>query len=312
MIKPKALKRGDTIGIIAPASAAKPEQGERGKKVLEAMGFTILMGESCGTSHGFLAAEDKVRAKDLNRMFENPDIDGIICLRGGYGSSRILESLDQDIIQKNPKVFMGYSDITAIHLFLNQQLGMVTFHGPMLASDFSQGSDPFTMESFERTCMGTEKIGRIENPKGEEIECLVSGKAQGHIVGGNLALVASTMGTPYEIDAKGKILFLEDVGEDTYKIDRMLTQLKLAGKFKEANGVIFGDFNRCDQSKHGEAQSLLTVLRDVVKDANKPTIYNLQTGHCNPMITLPFGVLMSLDAKKKTLSIEESGVEKNA
>ncbi|SFI24140.1 muramoyltetrapeptide carboxypeptidase [Tindallia magadiensis] len=312
MIKPKALKKGDTIGIVAPASAAKPEQKEKGKKTLEALGFTLVMGESCETKHGFLAAEDEVRAKDLNKMFEDPRIDGIICLRGGYGSSRILERLDQDMIRKNPKVLMGYSDITSIHLLLNQQLELITFHGPMLASDFSQGEEPFTIESFEKTCMQGEYTGTIQNPKGKAIECLVPGKAHGPLVGGNLAVVAASMGTPYEIHTKGKILFLEDVGEDTYKIDRMLTQLKLAGKLSEANGIIFGDFKGCDQSKHEEAQSLLTVLKDAVKDIKKPTIYNLQAGHCHPMITLPLGGMITLDAEKKTICLEEAGVEKHA
>lgn len=308
MIKPKALKLGNTIGVVAPASPAGKENTIKAKEALIKMGFKVKMGESCYSTHGYLAGTDDIRVRDLHEMFEDDAVDGIICLRGGYGTPKLLEKLDYDIIAKNPKVFVGYSDITAIHTALNQKCNLVTFHGPMVFSNMASGLDEFTYDSFTKSIMSGSKIGNIENPEGERIETLVGGKTEGELVGGNLALICATMGTPYEIDTRGKILFLEDIGEEPFRVDRMLTQLLLAGKLSDANGIILGDWNDCEPEKPEESLSLKEVFEEILLPLNKPTIYNLKSGHCTPMITLPLGVNTKLDADLGEVIIEESGV----
>lgn len=308
MIKPKALKLGDTIGVIAPASPAGEEKTIEAKKVLSKMGFKVKMGESCYSTHGYLAGTDELRAKDLNNMFEDKEIDGIICLRGGYGTPKILEQLNYDMIAQNPKVFVGYSDITAIHIALNQKCNLITFHGPMVASNMISKLDEFTYDSFEKNIMNDNIIGNIKNPEGENIESLVGGRAEGKLIGGNLALICATIGTPYEIDTKDKVLFLEDIGEEPFRVDRMLTQLLLSGKLRDAKGIILGDWNNCEADEPEESLSLMEVFEEILKPLKKPIIYNLRSGHCTPMITLPFGVKVKLDADAREVNIEEGAV----
>ena len=306
MIKPKALKRGDTVGVLAPSSPTAEKKVKDAKEQLEALGFQVQLAPSCHSKHGYLAGTDELRAEDINEMFREQRIDGIFCLRGGYGAPKILNRINFDIVKDNPKVFIGYSDITALHLAFNQICGLVTFHGPMAASDIAGGLDDYTKGELIRGIMNTEPMGLIKNPEGEKIHCIVGGAAEGPIVGGNLALVAATMGTPYEVDTRGKILFLEDIGEEPYRVDRMLTQLALAGKFEEVNGILLGDWNNCDPEKPHESLSLLEVFQEIIVPYNKPTIYNLKAGHCTPKATLPFGVRASMKAEEGILIIEES------
>lgn len=306
LIKPKSLKKGDTIGIIGTSSPAGIEKLDEGIKQLNKLGFKIKTSSSCYDSHGYLAGIDMQRANDLNSMFLDNDVDGIICLRGGYGAMKILDMIDENAIKNNPKVFVGYSDITALHLYINQLCDVVTFHGPMVASDFSQELDEFCQNSFLQAVSSSEAMGLMENPENSSIDTLVKGVANGEIIGGNLALVSGTMGTKYEIDTKGKILFLEEIGEEPYRIDRMLTQLALAGKFSDAEGVILGDWNDCESKKHPNSLSLMDVFKEIIVPFNKPTIYNLKSGHCTPKLTIPFGVKATLDATQGKLFIEEA------
>lgn len=306
MIKPKALKFGDTIGIIAPASPSTEEKIIKAKEELKKIGFKVKIGISCHLNHGYLAGKDEVRANDLNNMFYDDSIDAVICLRGGYGTPRILNMIDYKMISKNPKVFIGYSDITALHIALNQNSNLVTFHGPMAASDISNKLDCFSQNCLIKAISSTLPIGRIYNPENEEIKIGMKGICKGELVGGNLALIASTIGTPYEIDTKGKILFLEDIGEEPYRIDRMLIQLKLSGKLDDACGIILGDFNGCEPKKIRESLALQEVFEDILYNLKKPIIYNLKFGHCNPKVTIPFGVKAVLNADKGELIIEES------
>lgn len=245
MIKPKALKFGDTIGVVAPASPTLEENVEKAHKKLKDLGFKVKMGKSCYEKYGYLAGTDSLRAEDINHMFRDEEVDGIICLRGGYGTPRILELLDYDLIKKHPKVFIGYSDITALHIAITRFSQLITFHGPMVASDMLGDFNQFSKKSLFNFIMEGEYLRNIKNPPGEELKTMNPGIAEGSIIGGNLSLIADTLGTPYEIDLKGKILFIEEVGEEPYQIDRMLTQLRLAGKLKEAEGIILGDFNNC-------------------------------------------------------------------
>lgn len=309
MIKPKALKLGDTIGLIAPSSPTSKENVEKAKEKLMEMGFKVKMGKSPYETYGYLSGTDEIRANDINEMFSDSEVDGIICLRGGYGTPRILDLIDYEIIKNNPKVFVGYSDITGLHIAFNQKGDLVTYHGPMAVSDMIENFSDFSKENLLNTIMKNEAIGKLSNPEGEKISTINGGIGEGTILGGNLSLIVSTLGTPYEIDVKGKILFIEEIGEDTYKIDRMINQLRLSGKLKECEGIVLGDFKNCEVSKHPETLTLEQIFNDHIKPTGKPTIYNLQAGHCEPMVTLPFGVAARLDADKREVEILESSTQ---
>lgn len=308
MKKPAALKKGDTIGLVATSShVGNLEIIKKCEEVLSTMGFNVVVSESCYLQYGYLSGADDIRARDVNRMFEDKGINGIFCIRGGYGASRILDKLDYNIIKKNPKVFAGYSDITAIHIALNQICSMVTFHGPMPSTDMIPEFNSFSKDSFLGAVTSEKPLGFMDNPNDEKIKSLRGGCASGAIIGGNLSLVAASIGTKYEIDTKDKLLFLEDIDEEPYRVDRMLSQLRLAGKLDECKGVILGDFNNCTPKSYNPSLSLMEVFQDIIVPAGKPTIYNFKSGHCKPMITIPLGVKAVLNADECSLKfIEEA------
>lgn len=309
MIKPKAVKKGDTIGLVAPSSPYfKPGALEESIKILEEQGFNLVVGESCRARYGHLSGSDELRARDVNNMFADNRIDAVFCLKGGYGTPRILDRLDYKMIRNNPKLFIGYSDITAIHIALNQLCELVTIHGPMAVSDMIDGFQDFSKESYLRAISSVEALGELSNPLGETIKCMVSGKTSGKIVGGNLSLICATLGTPYEIDTKDKILFIEDIDEYTYRVDRMLTQLRLAGKFEDCVGIVLGDFNNCIPQYEEFGLSLTQVFEDIITPANKPTIFNFKAGHCLPSITIPLGVMAQLDADACKFEVMENAL----
>lgn len=308
MTKPQKLVFGDTIGVVATSSPTSEEKVLSAKVELEKMGFKVKLTPSCHAVHGYLAGKDQLRADDLNSLFADPKVDGIICLRGGYGSTKLLDKIDFELVKANPKVFVGYSDITALHIAFNQISDLVTFHGPM-AGDMISGLDRFSKTELLRAIMDPQAMGPINNPVGINVQTLVGGKANGVIIGGNLALIVATMGTPYEIDTKDKILLLEEIGEEPYRVDRMLTQLALAGKFQDATGIILGDWNNCDPQKHKTSLTLMEVFQEVIVPYGKPTIYDLQAGHCHPKVTLPFGVKATLFASTGQLTIEEGATK---
>lgn len=305
MIYPRKLNKGDTIGIIAPSSPYRPlckeslnYELDNIKKTIENFGYKVKMGSTCHLSYkGYLAGTDEDRVKDIEIMFEDKTIDAILCLKGGYGTPRILDKINYDIIKNNPKIFIGYSDITALHIAFNQICNLVTFHGIMAA--IVSNWDEFTYNSFMDILDMKENL-ELKNPEDEELYTLVKGSVNGIIIGGNLSLIASTIGTSYEINAKDKILFIEEIGESIYKIDRMLTQLELSGKFNDCKGIIFGDFEDCNKERE-EDYDLYDLLLDKIKKYNKPCIYNLQSGHCKPMISIPLGVNCELDATNKKI-----------
>jgi muramoyltetrapeptide carboxypeptidase len=308
MKKPRALKKGSTIGLIAPSSPVKNISiVYKAIKILEGQGFNVVTGESISKRYGYLSGEDYIRANDINNMFKDKNIDGIFCLRGGYGVPRILDKLDYNLIKNNPKLFIGYSDITALHIVLNQRCDIITFHGPMVASDMIDDFDEFSKQSYFRAITSVESLGEIKNPEGIPIKSMVKGKAFGKIIGGNLSLIAATLGTPYEINTKGKILFLEDIDECTYSIDRMLTQLRLAGKLNDCRGIILGDFKNCNLQREDDL-TLMEVFNDIIKESGKPTIYNFKAGHCKPKVTLPLGVKAYIDADECTIKVLENAL----
>ncbi len=294
MIHPEPLKKGDKIALIAPSSPVAEERIKPAINAVEALGFEVIVGKSCTSKNGFLAGEDKIRADDINMMFTDKSIKGIFAMRGGYGCARILDLLDYKTIRKNPKVFAGYSDITAIHVALNQKCNIITFHAPMPASEFYEDVDEYTMGFFKRSIFCNDSLGIMENPEGQKIETLVRGKAEGRITGGNLTLIASSIGTKYEVDTKGKILFLEDVDEVPYRIDRMLLQLKQSGKFKDAAGIILGQWTRCEAENKENSLELKEIFKQLIATENKPTIYNIACGHSTPTMTIPMGAFSKI------------------
>ncbi|BCZ46395.1 peptidase S66 [Clostridium gelidum] len=303
MIRPKHLKKGDLIGLIGASSPTPQDRIEYSIKAMEDLGLEVVLGESCRGYHGFLSGSDELRAKDINDMFEDKSIKGIFAIRGGYGASRLLDMLDYDMIKKNPKVFAGYSDVTALHSVFNERCKLITFHTPMASTEFYKGTDDYTMNYFKKNIFSDEPLGILKNPEGQEIKTLVEGKAKGKLVGGNLSLIVSSMGTPYELDTKGKILFLEDVDEYPYKIDRMLLQLKQCGKFEDAAGIILGAWTDCKANEGDNSLTLMEVFEELILPENKPTIYNLACGHCMPTMSLPLGAMVKINTKNNEILV---------
>lgn len=309
-LKPPALKKGMTVGLIAPSGVVR-EENWLGEAVegLEKRGYRVVVGESCTSRYGYLAGSDEIRAGDINRMFRDDHIDGIICIRGGYGATRIQHMLDYDAISKNPKVFSGYSDITALQSAFSIKTGLVSFHGSMGVAEFSKDTYGDDMhEVFTRCVERTEPIGFIDNPPGFERHTISSGKARGRLIGGNLMLLSCCCGTPYGWDFTDSILFFEEVNELTYSVDRMLTQLIQSGLLAQCRGIIIGDFKNCKLDHPGHALTLEEIYRDRLLPLEIPVFSGMQCGHCAPRLTLPFGVECEMDADKKTLEILESAV----
>lgn len=317
MVKPEPLQTGDKVAIIAPSSATDLKSVENGEKKIRALGLNPVMFPTCYKNYGHLAATDEDRAKDVNDAFRDESIKGIICLRGGYGTPRILSLLDYEMIASAPKVFVGFSDITALHTVFNQICNMVTFHGPMATSNFAKVKNDkvefehYSCESLIKNIFTNEPIGLFNNPNNEQLNSLCSGKAEGILAGGNLTLLTSTLGSKYEIDTKGKILFIEEIGEPIYKVDRMLTSLALAGKFDDCAGIILGTFTRCEREKKSYEGGLDLPLEEVVENTllnyNKPIIYNFKAGHNFPQPTMAFGTKVVIDADLKQVIFLESG-----
>lgn len=306
MKRPKALKKGSTIGVISPASSTEKNRIKKLEKILKNEGFNVVMGKAVYESNKYLAGTDEERAEDLNYMFKNEEIDGILCVRGGYGTPRILDLLDYETIEENPKVFIGYSDITAVHVALNQKCNLITYHGPMGSSDIVDGFNEESKENLEKVVLKNGKNKNLENPKKEKFEIINKGVVKGSIIGGNLSLLVDLIGTDYEVDTKGKILFIEEIGEEPRNIDRMLNQLRLSGKLDDAIGIILGDFNNC--TTENISFTLDEVLDQYFKGINKPVLKNFKAGHCEPMITIPFGVKVKLDCNLGEVIILEDTV----
>jgi muramoyltetrapeptide carboxypeptidase len=300
MFFPDKLKKGDTVAIIAPSSPVTTEQADACKKLVEEMGYKVKMGKCTYQSlHGYSAGLGKSRAEDINEMFGDKEVKAIWCIRGGDTSSHAMDKLDFEMIKNNPKIFVGYSDVTNLNVNFNQKCGFVTFHGPMVKSNMLNDYDYFTRTSFEKALNMEDEL-LLENPEGEGFQVMVEGSAQGSIVGGNLSLLVSMIGTPYEVDTKDKILFIEDVEENVRRLDRMMYQLKYSNKLKDSAGIIFGDFTDCVNEKDSE-YSVVEMLKDVLADYNKPVMYNIKSGHCFPMSTIPLGANCTIDTRTKSI-----------
>lgn len=302
----KKLKLGDTIGIISPASPEKIEIIDKGIETIESLGFKVKIGKNLYSKKGFFAGGDLERAKDIMDMFLDDDVKLILCMRGGYGSMRIIEYLNFEEIKNHPKLFMGFSDITTLLNNIYEKSNLITFHGPMVSSNILE---TFTLKSFMDTLTLPKNEFIIDNPDHLPLECSVNGIAEGQIVGGNLCLICSTLGTPYEIDTKDKILFLEEIGEAPYKIDRMLTQLLLNNKLQNCKGFILGQFKDCGLPNYDRSFTLEEVLEDRIFSLKKPTLNHFMSGHSYPKLTLPIGANVRIDCNIGEIKILEKVVE---
>jgi len=301
MIYPDRLNLGDTIGIIAPAGPPNEENLQNGICFLERMGLRIKLGAHIHQVHGYLAGTDMERLRDFHDMIEDSEVKGIIFARGGYGTGRIANMIDYELIKRNPKIIWGYSDITYLHTAIRQKTGLVTFHGPMVGSDigkenFDQLSGHLLHQLFEPTKL---TYSEAVSP----LFTYAEGGATGALVGGNLSLIVSTLGTPFEIDTAGKILLLEDIGEEPYRVDSMLNQLRLAGKLSESVGIVIGDFAEA-VPKVQPSLSLDQVFLDYFSDFNGPVLGGFKIGHCFPHFSVPFGVEARLSTDDKLLCID--------
>lgn len=299
----KKLKKGDTIGIVAPASCTTYEKVLEAKKNIEDMGYQVILGECTKKQWYSYAGTDEERAEEINSFFADKSIDAIICMRGGYGSNRLIELLDFEVIKRNPKIFVGYSDITTLHIALNEKANLITFHGPMAVSNFTGNYNRDTYENFIEMLSNSKYEQSIKNIT-KELKVLNEGRAKGKLVGGNLATLIATLGTEYDLDYNGKILFLEEIGEKTYKIDRFLNQLKKHGVFEKIEGLVLGDFKNCIQDSEKD-MTLLEVFQNYFKELKKPVIYNFESGHSEPMLTLPLGAICEIDTYNKELKVLE-------
>ncbi len=320
-IKPKHLQLGDKIGLISPGGFITEDELKESISNIENLGFKVILGKNVLEKFGYFAGTDEQRANDLNEMFINENVKGIVCTRGGYGCSRILPLLNYNAIKKNPKVLIGYSDVTALMNGIFSQTGLITFHGPVATSTFND----FSVKNFKNVLMSTFNNQTLFNPKNEinnnltnenntssQIKVIHNGKAEGILIGGNLSIVVSIIGTPYDIDYTDKIVFLEEVGEEPYRIDRMLTQMIQSKKFDKVAGIALGIFSKCvakpNQSGITNSFSLMEVLGERLYPLGIPVIYGMSFGHIINKLTLPFGINAKLDVDNQTLTLLESAV----
>jgi len=288
-VKPPALRPGDTVGIVAPASNIQRAQLEAGCGALAQLGYKPFYLPSILEQDLYFAGPVERRVRELEEMFERDEVRAILCARGGYGCNYLLPKLNLEKIKAHPKIFVGYSDITTLLTYFTDACGMVTFHGPMVAKDFNE--DGHVQLSSWSAAVGGEAQWEIQ---AEGVIPLVPGAAEGVLYGGCLSLLAASLGTCYEIQADDTILFIEDVAAKPFQIDRMLMQLKLAGKLQKVQGIIFGEMLDCVQNTT-QGYTLMEVVRRIVADLGIPVAYGLPSGHVSrPNITLPFGVRAKL------------------
>jgi len=303
--KPRALCAGSTVAVVAPSGPVSKESLDRGVAILESLGLRVNVFGSVLKQYGYLAGEDKDRAHDFTAAWTDPEVDAVICARGGYGATRMLRYLDFNVLRPFKKAFVGYSDITALHLALRKKLRLVTFHGPMVASRKDASLDvPYNLEGLWSALSG----GDVKLPEKDRLQFLSPGRAEGELTGGNLSLVAASIGTAYEVNTKGKILFLEEVGEAPYRIDRMLCQLDASGKLDQAAGFLVGDFTDCEAREGSPTLAVDELIRQYLGSRGKPCVTGLPAGHGHLNLTLPLGVRVAVDGDNGTMEYLEPPV----
>jgi muramoyltetrapeptide carboxypeptidase len=306
-IKPPALKSGDTVAITSPAGAVwDADQIETFTNILKAFGFNIVQGKTLKEKFGYFAGTDELRANELNEFFADKKIKGIFCMKGGWGCARILDKLSYDVIQKNPKVIIGFSDITALLLAITTKTGLITFHGPVGNS----GWNDFTKNVFTNVVMTIKPFNFPSNPATEDKPFTIyPGKVSGELIGGNLTVLSALIGSVYLPDWKNKILFLEEAKEEPYSIDRMLTQLKLCGILNSISGFVFGKCAKCLAEEPLKAFTFHEVILQHIQPLKIPAFYGAMIGHIENKLTVPLGISATMDADKGIISLEENSVQ---
>lgn len=310
IVKPKKLTKGDLIGIISPASTPEDlTRIEKGVAYFESLGYHVEVGPNVGKTRGYLAGTDEERLEDLHYMFSNKHVKAVICARGGYGSARLLDKINYNMIRQNPKIFVGYSDINALQMAFYQKAKLVTFGGPMVATDFADEMNSVVEENFWSIITSTKKIGKICNPHEEKFYVLNKGRGEGRILGGNLSVLISMMGTDYLPQLKDSILLLEEINEAPYRIDRMFNQFRLAKYFRQVKGVILGRFVDCYESDTAKRTLTLNeVIADYFTNLKVPVLYNVKYGHIKDTIMIPFGVKCKVNSSRGFIEFMEGAV----
>ncbi len=312
-ILPKRLRPGDTVGFITPGSYISDESLDKAVSNMLQLGLKVKMGKNIRAKHGFVAGTDQQRLDDLHMMFSDRSVDAIWCARGGYGCTRLLPKIDYGLIRKNPKILIGYSDITALLNAIYHKTGLVTFHGPVGASEFSG----YTEAQVRAVLMNGTASYSIPLSEGNEAsddplyqpEVIREGQAEGVLMGGNLSLLAAMAGTGYLPDPTGAIVFMEDVGEAPYRVDRMLTQLRQAWPLKAANGIALGVFADCAKAEGSDSLTLSETLKEQLRPTSTPTAYGFPFGHIDHQCTFPVGVRARMDASERSITLLEAGVQ---
>ena len=301
LVVPEALNIGDKVGIVAPASRATPDRLELASDFLTDMGFEVVIADNIDldTEFGVGDGSEQVRAEAFNALARDPEIKEIFCLRGGYGAMHLLQNIDYEALRRNRPIIIGYSDITALHTAIVQNAGLVTFHGPMLSSNYGQ------QEAFDllfEMLMAPKAAFPLENIDGTAFITINEGYAEGIIVGGNMTLLSSLMGTEYELDVKDKILFIEETGEAPYRLHRYIWQLKLAGLLDEVAAVVIGDI--LPDRVYDDPEISLKVILEALKDVNVPILYNVRAGHGVNPLTIPIGAMVRIEGNGITVMQE--------
>jgi len=312
-LKPPRLKAGDTVGLINPAGATfQPDDVAVAREMMAALGLSLKTGAHLLDRHGYLAGTDRNRADDINSMFADPEVTAILTLRGGWGCNRLLDLIDYKTVSKHPKILMGYSDITSLLLALHAKTGLVTFHGPVGTSTWNQ----FSTNYVQKLLFNAETFS-MENPSDtgdnlaqteDRVLTINGGTAKGRLLGGNLSVLTAMVGSGYLPDFRGNILFVEDVGEEIYRVDRMLTQLKLAGILRQLSGFIFGRCSDCEPGQGYASLTLQEVFADHIKPLGIPAWYGSMIGHMEKKFTVPLGIESSIDADAGRITLLEPAV----
>jgi muramoyltetrapeptide carboxypeptidase len=306
MIKSKGIQSGDTVGIISPSGAIRPGQLAEAKKLLNKMGLKPHPAPNCNGQYGYFSATDEERLGDIQYCLENESIDAIWCLRGGYGLTRIIDKIDYALFRERAPAVVGYSDITALHMALYTQAKLVSFHGPVLISDFN----PYVKRQAAKVLEPQAELPFISPQKDHEVEVLREGVATAPLLGGNLTLLASLAGTPYLPSFADALVFLEDVEEEPYRIDRMLTQLVHTAHLNKAAGIILGQFAGCEKDPDDKYSfTLRETIDSFVKEWEVPVVYNFSIGHIKKQCMIPCGIQAQIDTEKIGIQLKESPIQ---
>lgn len=308
-IRPNRLSKGDTIGLVSPGSPTTPENIEKAISQIESLGFRVKQGSYIREKYGYVSGKDHQRIADLQNMYADEEVRAIWCTRGGYGCTRIINFLDYGLIAQHPKVLIGYSDITALHLAILKETSIIGFHSLVGSSDFSTYSSDYLLKCLTEDTSGLQLQNQTQPHKHQQpVEVITHGTAEGILVGGNLSLLASLSGTPHALDATDKIVFIEDVGEKPYRIDRMLTQLLHSSNLAKARGIVIGTMAGCDANEDDQSLSLMECLVDRLEKLKIPTIVGMTFGHIAHQFVLPVGIKAKMDTASETITLLESAL----